>query len=146
MQKTTAATVAEVLGLPASTVHLDSDFQELGGSHLPRLLGDQCQHTCFIYNKVHDIYIYDRHIDGICTVSHQSCIALLNSDSLLMGRASTAIKKAFKLANFKGTAMYQLGTVRRIAAAVEAMLEQQAKEVVEESPIGRIGRGLYRAI
>lgn len=53
-----------------------------------------------------------------------------------MGRASTAIKKAFKLANFKGTAMYQLGTVRRIAAAVEAMLEQKSQEVIDDSPIG----------
>ena len=39
-----------------------------------------------------------------------------HSDSLLMGRASTAIKKAFTLTNFKGTAMYQLGTVRRFLA------------------------------
>jgi len=88
VQKTTAAAIAEVLGLPVSTVHLDSDFQELGGN------------------------------------------------SLLMGRASTAIKKAFTLTNFKGTAMYQLGTVRRIAAAVETMLAQKPLEVSEESPIG----------
>lgn len=86
VQKTTAATIAEILGLPVSAVHLDSDFQELGGN------------------------------------------------SLLMGRASTAIKKAFKLSNFKGTAMYQLGSVRRIAGAIESMLERKPKEV-EESPI-----------
>ncbi|CAK9040449.1 Mycosubtilin synthase subunit C [Includes: ATP-dependent serine adenylase (SerA) (Serine activase) [Durusdinium trenchii] len=94
VQKTTAATIAEILGLPVSAVHLDSDFQELGGN------------------------------------------------SLLMGRASTAIKKAFKLSNFKGTAMYQLGSVRRvlerllrglfgIAGAIESMLERKPKEVEE---------------
>lgn len=88
VQKTTAAAIAEVLGLPVSTVYLDSDFQELGGN------------------------------------------------SLLMGRASSAIKKAFSLTNFKGTAMYQLGTVRRIAAAVETMLAQKPSNGVSESPIG----------
>ncbi|CAL1149680.1 unnamed protein product [Cladocopium goreaui] len=89
VQKTTAAAIAEVLGLPVSNVYLDSDFQELGGN------------------------------------------------SLLMGRASSAIKKAFSLTTFKGTAMYQLGTVRRIAAAVETMLAQKPSDgVPEESPIG----------
>ncbi|CAJ1363949.1 unnamed protein product, partial [Effrenium voratum] len=85
VQKTTAATIARVLGLPAGNVHLDSDFQELGGN------------------------------------------------SLLMGRASSAIKKAFGLANFKGTAMYQLGTVRRISAAVENLLSKQNAEPAERN-------------
>ena len=37
----------------------------------------------------------------------------VGQDSLLMGRASSAIKKAFGLTTFKGTTVYQLGTVRR---------------------------------
>lgn len=77
VQKSTAAAIAAVLGLPVETVQLDSDFQEMGGN------------------------------------------------SLLMGRASSAIKKAFGLSTFKGTTVYQLGTVRRIAAAVENLLAQE---------------------
>ena len=38
-------------------------------------------------------------------------------DSLMMGRASSSIKSAFKLKTFKGTAMYQCSTVRRILAS-----------------------------
>lgn len=50
---------------------------------------------------------------GLETAWKISGCPTLAADSLLMGRASSAIKKAFRLSNFKGTAMYQLGTVRR---------------------------------
>eukprot|EP00913_Durusdinium_trenchii_P010355 g9709.t1 len=62
----------------------------------------------------------------------------LGGNSLLMGRASSAIKKAFRLSNFKGTAMYQLGTVRRIAASIESMLHSSSESMDEKTLSNRL--------
>ena len=84
-------------GLPTETVQLDSDFQELGGSRLSSFSPVWPSHSVSESSRVQP--------------------APVGRDSLLMGRASSTIKKAFGLATFKGTTVYQLGTVRRILTA-----------------------------
>lgn len=80
---------------------------ETQGTHVPlNMIASYCikiQNTCLLAS----MFVF-------CLLPLLFRMSFRLPDSLLMGRASTAIKKAFKLSNFKGTAMYQLGSVRRV--------------------------------